>query len=264
MRKKIPQSVIGMLGEIVPESESHASLDSLFLYAEAPGDPPPGSKPVKTMEWLRRCNRDQNTDPISVLRVIVEHYLDEEVDSFSNRYEFVQQRNERITNCLNRAGLSSLVRGKLSHQSKSLEAAISELDSESLAYEFERAIAAIDSDPFEAVSAASNILEATIRILLEDSGIELPKKKDLNSLWSSIRKDLNLDPSVLEDQDLQKIVSGLGSVVSGIAALRTHSSSAHGRGRFRYKLKRRHVDLAIHSAHSLCLFLIETWREKNG
>jgi hypothetical protein len=263
MQKKIPQSVIGMLGEVVPENESHASLDSLFLYADAPGDPPDGSKPVKTIEWLRRCNRDPDVDPIAVLKVIVEHYLDEEVDEFSNRYEFIIKRNERIEKCLRKSGLNELVSGDLSHQSKTLEEAIADLDSESIEYEFSRAIESVDDDPFEAISAASNILESTIRVLLEDSDIELPKKKDLGSLWNVIRKELNLDPSVFEDQDIQKIVSGLGSIVTGIAALRTHSSSAHGRGRFRYNLQKRHVNLTIHSAHSLCLFLIETWRIKN-
>lgn len=264
MSKQIPQSVIGLLGEVIPENETHAALDSLFLYAGAPGDPPDGSKPVKAMEWLRRCNRNSDVDPIAVLGVIVEHYLGEEEDQFSNRFDFVQKRNERITKCLKKAGLHELLIHDLSHQSKSLEEAIADLDAEPIEYEFSRAIKSIEDDPFEAVSAASNILESTIRILLEDSGVQLPKKKDLTSLWTCIKKELNLDPSVLEDQDLQRIVSGLGSVVSGIAALRTHSSSAHGRGRFRYKLQRRHVCLAIHSAHSLCLFLIETWREKNG
>ncbi len=264
MHKQIPQSVIGMLGEIIPENETHASLDSLFMYAEAPGDPPDGSKSVKAMEWLRRCNRDSSVDPVAVLEVIIEHYLGEEVDEDSDRFDLIQQRNERIIKCLQKVGLQELIAGRLSHQSKSLEEAIFELDAESLKYEFDRAIDAIESDPFEAVSAASNILESTIRILLEDSNIELPKKKDLPSLWTCIKKELNLDPSVLEDQDLQRIVSGLGSIVTGIAALRTHTSSAHGRGRFRYKLQRRHVHLAIHSAHSLCLFLIETWREKNA
>jgi len=251
-----------MLGDVIPENETHSSLDSLFMYAEAPGDPPDGSKPVKTMEWLRRCNRDPDTDSIAVLGVIIEHYLQEEIDEFSNRCEFVRQRNERITNCLKKAGVHELLIGELSHQSKSLEEAISEFDSESLEYEFNRAVDAIDSDPFEAISAASNILESTIRVLLEDSGLDLPKKKDLSSLWAKIKKELNLDAGNLEDQDLQKILGGLSSIVTGIAALRTHASSAHGKGRFRYRLQRRHVELAIHSAHSLCLFLIETWRDK--
>ena len=59
MRQLIPQPVIGVLGEIVSRYETHASIDSLFSYADAPGEPPVGSKPVKVQEWLRRVNKTE-------------------------------------------------------------------------------------------------------------------------------------------------------------------------------------------------------------
>ncbi|MFT6835524.1 MAG: hypothetical protein ACJA0H_001564 [Francisellaceae bacterium] len=43
---------------------------------------------------------------------------------------------------------------------------------------------------------------------------------------------------------------------------RTHASSAHGEGRKLYNLKPRHAKLAIHSAHTLALFVLETWDKK--
>ena len=54
----------------------------------------------------------------------------------------------------------------------------------------------------------------------------------------------------------------MNSIITGISALRTHVSSAHGRGSFRCQLKYRHVALAINSAHSLADFIIRTWVEK--
>jgi hypothetical protein len=81
-------------------------------------------------------------------------------------------------------------------------------------------------------------------------------------LWKVVREDLGFDPSQLEDNDLKKILSGIFSVVDGIGAFRTHASSAHGQGRKIYKLKPRHARLAIHSAHTLALFVLETWDEK--
>jgi hypothetical protein len=54
MRKEIPAPVIAVLAENLPNLETHAELDNLFLHADAPGDPPEGSKPVKTQAWLRR------------------------------------------------------------------------------------------------------------------------------------------------------------------------------------------------------------------
>jgi hypothetical protein len=249
-----------MLGDLIPENETHASIDSLFMYANAPGDPPGGNRSVKVVEWLRRCNQDPETDAISVLKILVDRYLDEEVDEYAPRFDYVVARNDRIKNCLRKAGLHELLNGDLSPQSKTLEESILELNAESINYEFNRAVVSSATDPFAAVSAASNILESTIRVLLEDANIDLPKKKDLSSLWSVMKNELGLDASKVEDQDLQKIIGGLSSIITGIAALRTHASAAHGRGRFRYKLQKRHVDLSIHSAHALCLFIIETWK----
>ncbi|MDC4272793.1 abortive infection family protein, partial [Acinetobacter baumannii] len=45
---------------------------------------------------------------------------------------------------------------------------------------------------------------------------------------------------------------------------RTHASSAHGQGRKLYNIKPRHARLAIHSAHTLALFILETWDEKRA
>lgn len=46
----IPAYVLAAIADAVSETETHASLDSLFMYAEAPGDPPDGSKAVKALE----------------------------------------------------------------------------------------------------------------------------------------------------------------------------------------------------------------------
>jgi hypothetical protein len=76
-----------------------------------------------------------------------------------------------------------------------------------------------------------------------------------------VRKRLRFDPSLIEEQDLQKILSGLISVVDGIGSLRTHASSAHGSGRRSYKLEPRHARLAIHAAHTIALFILESWKK---
>lgn len=47
MRKEIPAPVIAVLSDNLHEIESHVGLDNLFTYADAPGEPPVGSKQVK-------------------------------------------------------------------------------------------------------------------------------------------------------------------------------------------------------------------------
>ena len=76
------------------------------------------------------------------------------------------------------------------------------------------------------------------------------------------KEDLGFDPKLVQDDDLKKTLSGILSIVDGIGAFRTHASSAHGEGRKMYKLKPRHARLAIHSAHTIALFVLETWDEK--
>jgi hypothetical protein len=57
MAKQIPAPLIAVVSDIVSVCETHASLNSLFMYAEAPGDPPDGSKHVKAQAWLRVVNK---------------------------------------------------------------------------------------------------------------------------------------------------------------------------------------------------------------
>lgn len=73
---------------------------------------------------------------------------------------------------------------------------------------------------------------------------------------------MNFDPSQLEDKDLQNILTGLFRIVDGVSAIRTRASSAHGGGPKVYNLRPKHARLAVHSAHTLASFIIESWDEK--
>ena len=114
------------------------------------------------------------------------------------------------------------------------------------------------------MSAASNILESLCKVYIDDEGLDKPAKQDLKPVWAIVRKHLGFDPSQIEDQDPQTILTGLISIVDGIGALRTHASSAHGAGRKSYKLEPRHARLAIHSAHTVALFVLESWKKKRA
>jgi hypothetical protein len=54
----------------------------------------------------------------------------------------------------------------------------------------------------------------------------------------------------------------LNSNVNGIGSLRTHAGSAHGAGRTRYNLEPRHARLAVHAAHTVAAFIMESWEKK--
>jgi hypothetical protein len=266
MRQKIPTPLIAVLSAVMPDAETHASLDSLFLYAEAPGDPPDGSKPQKVQEWLRRVNKDESVNPLDVLGNLIGGYMEyDELDPYAARKRIAKEKIEAI---LDRCGLQYVrgnrVIGATGTPSSTLKDIVKARDLASIHEEFDRSLRNVESSPREAVSAASNILESVCKTYIVDEGLEMPKKQDLQPVWNVVRKDLGFDPGSIEDRDLQEILSGLIAVVNGIGALRTHCSSAHGAGRSRYRLQPRHARLTIHAAHTITAFIIESWDKKRG
>ncbi|MFG0682674.1 abortive infection family protein [Pseudomonas sp. xss_4] len=269
----IPSYLISAIADTVAESETHASLDSLFMYADAPGEPPDGSKAVKALEWLRRINKENGIDRLLILGRIIEKYMDDitEETSFWVNQEQIDAKKKRVSNikkALERAGLAYSPGGVLSKgeglATKTLSELIKNRNIQALDFEFERAIKNVESSPREAISAACNILESVFKVYIEEhSHLTLPSKQDLQSVWKIVRADLGLDASILEDRDLQEIVSGIMATVNGIGALRTHASSAHGAGKKPYNIKPRHAKLAIHSAHTIAAFVLETWDERS-
>ncbi len=267
MHREIPAPVMAVVAEEVASSETHTTLDSLFMYAGAPGDPPVGAKHVKALEWLRRVNKDESVDPLKILGRLIEGYMDVLIDPTDPSVEGRQRRRkDRIAQVLASSELHYVrggrVVGALATPSRTLEQLIRDRDLASINEEFERALRNVESSPREAVSAACNILESICKTYIEDEGLEMPSKRDLQPVWSVVRKDLGFDPGRVEDQDLQEILSGVIVVVHGIGALRTHASSAHGAGKKAYRLEPRHARLAVHSAHTVALFVLESWDKK--
>jgi hypothetical protein len=274
MRKEIPAPIIAVLSDTLYNIESHAGLDNLFLYADAPGDPPEGSKPVKTQAWLRRINKESEF-PLKVLGKLIEIYMElpEEEDNTKvlwgvNIVDHKQELKVKLQAVLDRCNLTYLTGGIISDGSSAPSKSLSELikgrDIPSIEAEFNRALDNVNSEPREAVSAACNILESIFKVYIADENLPQPQKQDLQNVWKVVRADLGFDTKLVQDDDLKRVLSGILSIVDGIGAFRTHASSAHGEGRKTYKLKPRHARLAIHSAHTLALFVLETWDEKRG
>jgi Abortive infection C-terminus len=243
-------------------------MDNLFMYAGTPGDPPEGSKPAKALAWLRLLNKDRSTKPLAVLGKIIETYMEETLDPLGAWDSSKLEDRERILKTLHECGLQyvkgGMVTGALGAPSRTLEAFIKERDTASIDHEFNRALENVESNPREAVSAASNILESICKVYIAEEGLEMPAKQDLKPVWTIVRKHLGFDPSLIEDQDLQQVLSGMISVVDGIGALRTHASSAHGAGKKSYRLEPRHARLAVHAAHTVALFILESWKSKSA
>jgi hypothetical protein len=205
---------------------------------------------------------------MQVLGKVIETYMEEVLDTEDQWDKLKLEDRAQIERALQASQLQYVqggnVAGSLGTPSKTLEEFIRQRDLAQINEEFSRALKNVESTPREAVSAASNILESICKVYIADEGLDTPAKQDLKPVWSVVRKHLGFDPSIVEDQDLQQILSGMISVVDGIGALRTHASSAHGAGKKGYKLEPRHARLAVHGAHTLALFILESWQKKRG
>ena len=275
MKTQIPRPIISLLSDKLPEFETHATLDSIFLFADTPelANQNELSKPSKVQALLLHTNKVSD-EPLSVLGKVIEKYMElPDEDSISsyerhaiNLLKEQQEFAKSITVLLEKYGLSYIQGGLITKSgslpSKSLRALIHEKNVPAINLEFERALKNVNTQPLEAVSAASNLLESICKVHIEDNSLDMPNKKDLKSLWKVVSKDLGFDPSKIQDDDLKKIISGMFSIVDGISALRTHGSSAHGQGTTMYKPAPRHARFAVNSAHSLAMFVLETTSNK--
>lgn len=276
-KKIIPPALISVVAELVAHSESHASLESLLLYAEASGNAPLGNKVSKVRSWLMETNKS-HARPLEVVGRIIGGYLEDpdmDANCTTGAYlanpEFFTSKRElvrKVELVLARSGLHYVRGGHISSGGLASSLKLNELirnrDMPSIQREFDRAMETVDLKPREALSAASNILESLFKFYIEDNNLQMPDKQDLQPVFKVVRADLGLDPSSVGDQDLQRIITGLFGIVDGIGALRTHAGSAHSEGRKTYRLEPRHARLAVGAAHTIASFVLESWDKKKS
>jgi hypothetical protein len=141
------------------------------------------------------------------------------------------------------------------------------LNFDTVSRDLDRALGNSKQDPEDAVTAACPTVESVCRSILIELGQPLPDKKDIKGLFNSVKKPLGLSPdrtdlNPLIAEDVRRILGGLGTVIEGIGALRTHGGDAHGRERGFARIDSRIASLAVHAASTVALFLSETWQRK--
>lgn len=149
-----------------------------------------------------------------------------------------------------------------------LSEALAPINFDTVTRDLDRALANADDDPEDSVTSACSVIESVCRSIIVELGVPMPPKKDIQSLYKTVRDELGLNPgAAFRDEiadDVRTVLSGLASCVQGVGSLRTHGGDAHGRERgFSRRIDARIARLAIHSASAAALFLIETWQLKH-
>jgi hypothetical protein len=267
MLTEFPRPLAAVVGEIIGSYYfHHSTIESLFYEAGASGDVPEGSCVKKVTEWLVREGKLDPGKALAILGKVIEEFM----DGGLTRSSADKPKNKlRLEAALTRYSLAYGFGGRIygsavTAPSRTLGQKLQELSIAEIEEEFERAHRSVDLDPPAAVTAACAILEALCKAYIAEQGLELPSNQTVKPLWSAVSKHLKIAPESVEEDDLKRILSGLTSIVDGIGSYRTHAGSAHGHGKRPYKVAARHARLAVHSAHTLCLFAMETWQASRG
>lgn len=117
-----------------------------------------------------------------------------------------------------------------------------------------------------AITNARTLIEAVLIGIEKDMDANAAEYDgDLVRLYKRVQKLLNLEPDRKDISDsLRQILSGLTSIVNGLAAMRNKMSDAHAAT---YRPSRHHAKLAVYSATTLADFLFETrnyQQQRNG
>jgi hypothetical protein len=278
----IPPAMIGVTAPILDGTYTHAQLNSLFMSAGFPGDPPQGNKTQKCQDWMRAANSYfqagswPQIDPLELFGRLIAEFMD--TPPAPPPYDWNRPADaapppdprDRIREALAREGLSyarggHILGAALTGPSRSLADKIKAQGTPAIEIEYDRAYKQVSTDPAAALTAACAILESVCKVYLESNGQPLPNKQVLGNLWPEVARHLGLSPKELADDDLKRILTGLFSIADGVAALRTHEGSAHGReGKRTYNLAPRHARLAVHAAHTMAMFVLETWEARRS
>jgi hypothetical protein len=125
----------------------------------------------------------------------------------------------------------------------------------------------IEEMPWEAIGKAKELIETICFNILEEKKIPTESNWDLIKLLKHTTKNLNLTPEEIDDsnrgaESIKMILRSLVTIVHGLGELRNQYGSGHGK-KLKFKgLSPRHAKLAVGSAQTLAIFLLETHKLK--
>ena len=118
-----------------------------------------------------------------------------------------------------------------------------------------------DADFDGAITNARSLLEAILVDIEKDLTADPPQYDgDLVRLFKRVQSLLDLEPNRPDiEQPLRQVLSGLVSIVSGMAAMRNKMSDAHVAT---YRPKKRHARLAVNASKTVVDFLLDVRARK--
>ena len=253
----LPNPLIATVASILSSHYySHSKINTLFLGCGAPDLLVGGNLIDKITAWLKASE-----DPFTLLGCVLENFMELE----TQQPGWLKSR-ERVRGTLAKYGLAyehggHIVGGATGAPSRSLDAIIQARDLPAVRAEFDRALDSVERDPPTAITAACAIVESLCKVYIAENGLALPSDQSIRPLWKTVQTHLGLGPQSAVTDDMRQILGGLAGVLNGVGDLRTHAGNAHGKGHEAFQVEPRHARLAVHAAHTLVNFVLETWKD---
>jgi hypothetical protein len=125
----------------------------------------------------------------------------------------------------------------------------------------------VENWPSEAIGKAKELIEIICHTILEERKIPIDSNWDLIKLLKQTTKNLNLTLEEIDDankaaESIKNILRSLATMVQGLGELRNHYGSGNGKKSKFKGPSPRHAKLAVGSAQTLAIFLLETHKLK--
>ena len=122
---------------------------------------------------------------------------------------------------------------------------------------------AVNLDPELAIGTAKELVETCCKTILTETSTPYTKGDDLPKLVKLTVKQLSLTPLDIPEEakasdTIKRLLSNLASITQGVAELRNHYGTGHGKLSSNKGLQPRHAKLAVGAASTLAVFLLET------
>src|SRR5260221_3779429 len=136
-----------------------------------------------------------------------------------------------------------------------------------VAQQITRMEAAVVNDPTLAIGTAKELVETCCKTILQVRDVEFTRSADLPELMKLTIKELELTPNDIPEkakaaETVKRLLSNLVTIVQGVAELRNHYGTGHGKTAGYRALGSRHAKLAVGAASTLVVFLTETHNER--
>ena len=138
-----------------------------------------------------------------------------------------------------------------------------------VAQQITRMEAAVVNDPGLAIGTAKELVETCCKTILTDRGVTFAKNADVPELVKLTSKELELTPDDIPEKakaadTIKRLLSNLATITQGVAELRNHYGTGHGKAAGTKGLQARHAKLAVGAASTLAVFLAETHNDRQA